>query len=89
MCIRDRVRFTPLRRWTSPATRASYPVHWRIETPAGRHEVRARFDAQELDGRASTGAVYWEGLSELLDGAGRRVGRGYLELTGYATALRL
>ena len=83
------VRFTPLRRWTSPATRASYPVHWRIETPAGRHEVRARFDAQELDGRASTGAVYWEGLSELLDGAGRRIGRGYLELTGYATALRL
>ena len=64
-------------------------MHWRIETPAGRHEVRARFDAQELDGRASTGAVYWEGLSELLDGAGRRIGRGYLELTGYATALRL
>jgi len=85
----EEVRFTPLRRWASPATRARYPVHWRIETPAGRHEVRARFDAQELDGRASTGAVYWEGLSELLDGAGRRVGRGYLELTGYATALRL
>ena len=85
----EEVRFTPLRRWASPATRARYPVHWRIETPAGRHEVRARFDAQELDGRASTGAVYWEGLSELLDSAGRRVGRGYLELTGYATALRL
>jgi predicted secreted hydrolase len=33
----------------------------------------------------STGTVYWEGLSELLDDAGRRVGLGYLEMTGYAT----
>lgn len=85
----EEVRFTPLRRWTSPATGARYPVQWRVETPLGRHEVRARFDAQELDGRGSTGAVYWEGLSELLDEAGRRLGRGYLEMTGYAGALRL
>ena len=85
----DEVRFTPLRDWTSPATRTRYPVRWRIDTPAGRHEVAARLDAQELDGRASTGAVYWEGLSDLLDADGRRVGRGYLEMTGYAGALRL
>jgi predicted secreted hydrolase len=32
--------------------------------------------------------VYWEGLSELLDADGRAVGRGYLELTGYAQALK-
>ena len=49
----------------------------------------ARLDAQELDSRASTGTVYWEGLSELFDAQGRRVGRGYLELTGYASPLRL
>jgi predicted secreted hydrolase len=85
----DAVRFTPLREWVSPATQARYPVRWRLDTPAGRHEVVARLDAQELDGRASTGAVYWEGLSELLDAGGRRVGRGYLEMTGYAGALRL
>ena len=70
-------------------TQASYPLDWRIDTPAGSFEVRARLDAQELDSRASTGAVYWEGLSDLLDAAGRRVGRGYLELTGYAAALKL
>jgi predicted secreted hydrolase len=50
--------------------------------------VRARLDAQELDSRASTGAVYWEGLSELLS-QGQRVGLGYLEMTGYAAPLRL
>jgi predicted secreted hydrolase len=85
----DEVQFTPGRRWTSPATRASYPVEWRITSPAGRHVVRALLDAQELDSRASTGAIYWEGLAELLDETGRRVGLGYLEMTGYAARLKL
>jgi predicted secreted hydrolase len=83
------VRFTPGRRWASGATGASYPVEWSLETPAGRFGIRALLDAQELDSRGSTGTVYWEGLSELLDAAGRRVGLGYLEMTGYAGRLRL
>jgi predicted secreted hydrolase len=33
--------------------------------------------------------IYWEGLSELRDPAGRRIGLGYLEMTGYAAPLRL
>jgi predicted secreted hydrolase len=85
----DEVRFVPQRHWRSAGSGASYPVQWSIETPAGRHSVRALLDAQELDSRASTGAVYWEGLSDLLDAAGSRVGRGYLEMTGYAGALRI
>jgi predicted secreted hydrolase len=85
----DAVRFTPGRIWRSPASDASYPVEWTVDTPAGRFTVRALLDNQELDSRASTGAVYWEGLSELLDAQGRRVGRGYLEMTGYAAALKL
>jgi predicted secreted hydrolase len=83
------LRFTPLRRWRSPATQANYPVQWQLETPAGRHTVRALMDGQELDGRGATGTVYWEGLSELLDDRGKRVGLGYLEMTGYAGRLRL
>lgn len=83
------VRFSPGRRWQSPASQAHYPVQWVIDTPAGRHTVRALFDAQELDSRNSTGAFYWEGLSELLDERGQRVGGGYLEMTGYAGTLRL
>jgi len=85
----DEVRFTAGRRWRSPATAASYPGEWQVASPAGRHTVRALADAQELDSRAGTGTVYWEGLSELLDAQGRRVGLGYLEMTGYAAALKL
>ena len=83
------VRFTAGRRWQSPGTGASYPVQWQVETPAGRFNVRALLDAQELDSRSSTGTVYWEGLSELLDAKAQRVGLGYLEMTGYAAPLRL
>lgn len=83
------VVFEPGTRWRSAATNAQYPVTWTVRTPAGRHTVRALFDAQELDSRGGTGAVYWEGLAELLDDAGRRVGLGYLEMTGYAAAIKL
>ncbi|MBL0420446.1 carotenoid 1,2-hydratase [Ramlibacter sp. AW1] len=82
-------RFTPRESWTSPASGARYPVRWQIECPAGRFEVRALMPTQELDSRASTGAVYWEGLSELLDAHGSHMGLGYLEMTGYAQPLRL
>lgn len=81
--------FKPGRVWQSAASKARYPVQWQIATPAGRFGVAALLDNQELDSRGSTGAVYWEGLSDLLDETGRRVGRGYLEMTGYAAALRL
>lgn len=83
------VRFGPGRRWRSPGSQAAYPVEWQLETPAGRFRVRALLEAQELDSRASTGTLYWEGLSELLDDSGRRAGLGYLEMTGYAGRLRL
>ena len=46
-------------------------------------------DNQELDSRQSTGAIYWEGLSELFDGKHQLLGRGYLEMTGYGSPLRL
>ena len=72
------------------------PAHARVLSDAmahqdarGRFAVRALLDDQELDSRGSTGAVYWEGLSELLDAGGKPVGRGYLEMTGYAKALRM
>ncbi len=83
------VEFSPQRRWTSPLSQAVYPVEWRVRTPAGTYAVKAVIDNQELDSRSSTGAIYWEGLSDLLDSNGRRVGRGYLEMTGYAQRLRL
>lgn len=83
------VVFKPGRLWRSPSTGANYPVQWLITTPAGAFELRALLDAQELDSRASTGTVYWEGLAELLAPGGARAGLGYLEMTGRAQPLRL
>ena len=60
----NQVRFTPQRQWTSAVSGATYPVQWRIDTPAGSHVLEALLDAQELDSRGSTGSAYWEGLSE-------------------------
>jgi len=81
--------FQPTQWWRSPRTQARYPVQWLVRTPADFYTVKAVFEAQELDSRNSTGTIYWEGLCEVFDSNQRRVGRGYLEMTGYASPLRL
>jgi predicted secreted hydrolase len=83
------VTFKPLRHWQSPASRARYPVEWMVRTPADFYTVKAVFDNQELDSSNSTGAIYWEGLCEVWDSNNKKVGRGYLEMTGYASPLKL
>jgi predicted secreted hydrolase len=83
------VEFVPGRIWVSPVTRARYPLAWQVRVPQGRFEVHALADSQELDSRPSTGTLYWEGLAELRDETKRRVGLGYLELTGYIERVRL
>jgi predicted secreted hydrolase len=83
------VDFVPQRHWVSSLTGARYPVEWRVRTPADFYTIKALIDPQELDSRQSTGTVYWEGLSDLFDSNGQRVGRGYLEMTGYAQRLIL
>ena len=86
---RGEVVFQPLRLWKSPLSQAIYPVEWLVRTPADFYTVRAVLDNQELDSRASTGAIYWEGLCEVWDSNRKMVGRGYLEMTGYAAPIRL
>ncbi len=83
------VAFQALKGWTSPTTGAKYPTEWLVRTPADYYTVKAVISAQELDSRNSTGTVYWEGLSDLFDSNSKHVGRGYLEMTGYAGALRI
>jgi predicted secreted hydrolase len=83
------VTFKPTRTWKSPLTQTTYPVEWIVRTPADFYTVRAVIDNQELDSRQSTGAIYWEGLCELIDSNGKHVGSGYLEMTGYAAPLRM
>ena len=93
------VVFTPGRRWKSPASGTTYPVEWSVLVTrkstavtapvTERYTVKAVIDNQELNSRQSTGAIYWEGLSELFDSQGKLVGRGYLEMTGYDSPLML
>ena len=80
--------FEPARRWRSPRSAVDYPVAMRIRAGDLELAVEPLMDDQELDSRASTGTIYWEGAVRALRGA-RVVGRGYLELTGYWQPLRL
>ena len=81
--------FKPMRHWKSPLSQATYPVEWLVRTPADIYTVRALVDNQEMDSRNSIGGIYWEGLCEVLDSNKKRVGRGYLEMTGYANPMEL
>jgi predicted secreted hydrolase len=85
----DQVEWQPERTWRSPRTGIEYPVEWRVRVGEDWYRVRPLFDDQESDSRRSTGTIYWEGAVELLDAAGVVAGRGYLELTGYGTRLRM
>ncbi len=85
----EQVKMTPLRQWRSPQSTAKYPVEWQIETPVGTHVLRALLEDQEVDARLSTGMRYWEGPAELRSADGRPLGHGYLEMTGYAGAMKL
>ncbi|MDE2418196.1 MAG: carotenoid 1,2-hydratase [Burkholderiales bacterium] len=86
---RGEVLFRPQRTWRSAMSKASYPVEWIVRTPADFYTIRAMVDNQELDSRQSTGSIYWEGLCEAWDSKQQLVGRGYLEMTGYAAALKI
>jgi predicted secreted hydrolase len=81
------VRFSPLKRWRSPRTGAEYPVAVRVEAGPLALELEPLMDDQEMDARASTGTVYWEGAVRAKGEKG--AGRGYLELTGYWKPLQL
>ncbi len=76
--------------WTSPRSGARYPAGWRIELPGDALvvELRPTVADQELDTRATTGVVYWEGSQFVrATRAGRPLGGlAYVELTGYAAA---
>jgi predicted secreted hydrolase len=82
------LRFAPGRTWISPRTAIRYPVEWRISAGSRQFDLEPLLDDQENDTRLSTGAIYWEGAVRARE-AGRPVGRGYLELTGYGEPLRL
>jgi predicted secreted hydrolase len=82
----EAVRFTPRRSWKSPRTGTSYPVVMELTLDGKTWRLDPMMDDQELDARASTGTLYWEGAVRVT-GPNGETGRGYLELTGYAQRL--
>jgi predicted secreted hydrolase len=80
------VVFTPLATWPAPHSGAGYPV--RMEIRCGPHKISTEplLDDQEIVTRRPMPISYWEGLVRI---SGTLVGRGYLEMTGYASALSL
>jgi predicted secreted hydrolase len=85
---RDAFIVTPTASWTSPTTGATYPAAWHVIVYGAHLEIdlRPTVADQELDTRATTGVVYWEGsqvVRATRDGAPVG-GQAYVELTGYA-----
>jgi predicted secreted hydrolase len=76
------VTFTPLRRWKSPRTGVEYPVEMEVRVGERTWKLEPILDDQELDARASTGTLYWEGAVRVTSPYAPG-GVGYLELTGY------
>jgi predicted secreted hydrolase len=73
--------------WTSPMTRAAYPVQWKISIPklGIALESSTLLPSQELASSAGFVPAYWEGAVILAGGKGGSPigGVGYLEMTGY------
>jgi predicted secreted hydrolase len=85
---RDEITVSALDRWTSARTGTTYPSGWRVRVSGAALDllVVPTVRDQELDTRATTGVIYWEGSEDVTGTrAGRSVtGRAYVELTGYA-----
>jgi predicted secreted hydrolase len=82
-----------LDRWTSPSSKGTYPSKWRITIPSIGFEgtVTPYVADQELHTENSSRVTYWEGAASVdAKMNGQPVpGEGYVELTGYAGAVRM
>jgi predicted secreted hydrolase len=84
--------------WTSPDTKASYPVHSTIHfTPPetaptsakslpNQFVLRSRMPQQEFNSKI-TNLHYWEGACDVFHPNGQKIGSAYVELTGYGHSL--
>lgn len=78
----DAFRLEPVDHW-SDAAGVAWPVAWRLWMPGPDGPRTLRIEAALNDQRMATLITYWEGLVRVLDEQGRRIGSGYMELTGY------
>ncbi len=82
------VRWKTVKIWNSPKSLAKYPVIQELHFGDNFFKFIPLIDNQEIDARFSTGGFYWEGAIELIYKK-NLIGKGFLELTGYSSPLRL
>ena len=75
----DEVLLEPLAHWHSPRSGVDYPCAWRLRTDAHDLELHTPVRAQEMNGAAWLGPVYWEGACAV---SGSHRGVAYVELLG-------
>jgi len=83
----------PGRKWTSPATHATYPIAWRVSVPslALTLDVTTPLETQEFVSGTRFAPSYWEGAirAKGIKLGSPIAGGGYLEMTGYDHAVHL
>jgi predicted secreted hydrolase len=87
----DEFQIEALDTWRSQETGAEYPISWRLEIPAEglSFTVVAEVPDQENVSRLVPNLFYWEGSVRITGIDGVRLGQGYVELTGYGSAVPL
>jgi predicted secreted hydrolase len=72
--------------WTSPATRATYPVHWHVSIPRLNMQLDVTTPLRSQELASKFGTSYWEGAIDVVGASDQSLlrGAGYLEMTGYA-----
>ena len=79
--------------WTSPTSRATYPIAWRLQVPSWglRLDISTALQEQEFTGRSRFALNYWEGAIQAEGTRSSRAakGLGYLEMTGYDRSVDL
>lgn len=89
----DQFTWTTLQYWHSNKTSSNYPSSVKVEAknPAsGKKEVfnlQPIVLDQELTGNIG-GVAYWEGACSVLDENKNKIGKAYMELTGYTESLK-
>ena len=78
-------RATTTNFWLSPHTGLNWAGNWEVDIDTYVLRLRPTVADQELDTRATTGVVYWEGSQVVTDqSAGSTVGgEAYVEITRY------
>jgi predicted secreted hydrolase len=86
---RDAFTVATTAHWRSSTTGIDYPAGWRIAIPSEHLaiELSPTVPEQELDTRATSGVIYWEGSQRVVATRDGRpiAGQAYVELTGYGS----